>query len=96
MEEDEEKSPKASSLTLTEVLKTPAEGEEVERIRKRKRTEEQPREIAPIVEAEEEFLNEEMGGFEDYTEQPLLSPNAKETILTPISVEENGKKRVEV
>ena len=36
--EDEEKSPKAYFLTLIGVLKTPEEGEEVERIRKRRRT----------------------------------------------------------
>ena len=69
---------KASSLTLIGVLKTPAEDEEVERIRKRKRVEkEHLRETAPIVEAKEEFENEEMGGFEDYTEQPVLSSNVE-------------------
>ena len=36
----EEKCPKASHLTLIGVLKTLAEGEEVERIKKRRRTEE--------------------------------------------------------
>ena len=38
--EEEEKSLKASPLTLTGALKASIEGEEVERIRKRKRTEE--------------------------------------------------------
>ena len=36
--EEEEKSPKDSSLTLIGVLKTPIKGEEVERIKKRIRT----------------------------------------------------------
>ena len=68
VEEDEKKSLKASPLTLTGVLKTPAEDEEVERIRKRKRVEkEQPRETVLIVEVEGRFENEEMGNFEDYT-----------------------------
>ena len=52
--EDEEKSPKASHLTVNGVLKTLIEGEEVDRIIKRRRTEEQPREIVLVVEAEEE------------------------------------------
>ena len=95
--ETEEKCLKYSPLTLTGVLKTPKEDEEVERIRKRKIVEkEQPRETVPIVEAEEEFEIEEMGGFEDYTKQPVLSPNAKEIIPTPVRVEERGKRRVEV
>ena len=54
--EIEEKCSKASPLTPTGVLKTPAEGEEVERIGKRKRVEkESPRETVPTVEAKEEF-----------------------------------------
>ena len=59
--EDKEKSPKAFPLTPTGVLKTPIEGEEVERIKKRRRTEEQPRETVLVVEAEEEFVNEKGG-----------------------------------
>ena len=67
--EDEEKSLEASPLTLTGVLKTPVEEEEVERIRKRKMVEkEQPRELVPTVEAEGRFENGERGNFEDYTE----------------------------
>ena len=62
--EDEEKSPKSSPLTLTRVLKTLAEGEKVERIRKRI-TKEKPKETVPIVEAEGEFEIEERGVFED-------------------------------
>ena len=37
--EDEEKIPKASLLTFTRILKTPAEDEEVDKITKRKRVE---------------------------------------------------------
>ena len=60
--EDEENSPKASPLTLTGVLKPPIEGEEVERIRKRKIVEtEQPRESVPLVEAEAELKHEKLG-----------------------------------
>ena len=63
--EIEEKCPRSSSLTLTMVLKTPAQGEEVERARKRKITyTDFPREVAPA--AEEELEIEEIGGFEDY------------------------------
>ena len=48
--ETEEKCPRSSPLTLTGVLKTPAQGEEVERARKRKRADTYfPREAAPIV-----------------------------------------------
>ena len=48
--ETEEKCLRASPLTLTGVLKTPAQGEEVERVRKRKRaTTELPREATFIV-----------------------------------------------
>ena len=50
--EEQEKSLRSFSLTLTRVLKTPSEGEEVERIKKRRRTEEQPRETVLIVESE--------------------------------------------
>ena len=95
--ETEEKFPKASPLTLSRVLKTPVEDEEVERIRKRKIVEkEQPMETVLIVEAEEEFENEEMGGFEDYIEKPVLSPNFEETIPSLVRVEERGKRKAEV
>ena len=61
-----EKCPKTSPLTLTIVCKTPSKDEEVERIRKRKRVnKEQSRETVPVVEAEEEFENEEIEGFKD-------------------------------
>ena len=63
MAEDEEKSPKASPLTLAGVLKTLVEGEEVERIRKRRSTEEQPRETILRLEDDGEFENEERGVF---------------------------------
>ena len=59
MAEDEEKSMKASPLTLTRVLKTSAKGEEVERIIKRRKAEEQHRETVPTVEVEREFEIEE-------------------------------------
>ena len=96
MAKDEEKSPKASHLTLTGVLKTPTEGEEVERIKKRRRTKEQPREIIPTVEAKGEFENEERGIFEDYTEQPMLfATTIEETIAPPIITENRGKQRAE-
>ena len=63
MNEEEEKCPKASPLTLPRALKAPGKAEEVERIRKRKRTEEQPREPIHTVEAEEENdSGEERGG----------------------------------
>ena len=92
-----EKCPKSSPLTLTGVLKTLIGDEKVKIIRKRKIIEkEQPKETVLIVEAEEEFENEEMGGFEDYTEQSVLSPNAKKTILALVRVEERGQIRVEV
>ena len=67
VEEEEEKIPGASPLTLTIVLKTPAEGEKIERTKKRKRAEEQARETVLIVEVEREVENEERGAFEDYT-----------------------------
>ena len=96
MAEDEENSPKASPLTLSKVLKTLSEGEEVERIRKIRRIEEQPRETIPIVEAEEEFINEEMGGFKDYTEKPVLFPTTAEEITAPPIITKNrGKQRAE-
>ena len=61
--EEEEKSPKASPLTLTEALKALVEGEEVERTRKRKRAEamEVPREPVPTTEHEEESDSQEIG-----------------------------------
>ena len=52
--EEEEKSLKASQLTLTRALKALVEGEEIERRRKRKRTEEHPRELVPTIEAKED------------------------------------------
>ena len=60
--EQEEKSLKASSLTLIGALKALVEGEEVERRRKRKRTEKQPRKPIPTIEVEKESDSEERGG----------------------------------
>ena len=86
--ETKEKCPRAFHLTLTRVLKTPACGEEVERVRKRKRaTAKLPRETAPT--AGEEL---EIGGFEDYPEQPVLSLSAEEIVPAQNRVE-RGKKR---
>ena len=94
--ETEDKCLKASPITLIGVLKTPAEGEEVERIKKRKTMEkEQSRETVPTVEAEEEFENEERGGIKDYTEQPVLSPTIEEAAPAPVRAEERGKRRAE-
>ena len=64
----EEKYPRDSPLTLTRVLKTATQGEEVERARKRKReATELPMEATPTDKEEPE--TEEMRGFEDYPEQ---------------------------
>ena len=93
--EEEEKSPKASHLTLTGVLKTPTEGEEVERIRKRRRTEEQLRD-RPYSRGCQRIENEEKGVFEYYTEQSVLFPTTTEEIAAPpIKTENKGKKRAE-
>ena len=46
-----------------------------------------------IEEAEEEFENEEMRGFKDYTEQPVLSPTTKEAAPAPIRAGKRGKRR---
>ena len=91
MVEDEEKSPKASPLTLTGVLKTPVKDEGVKRRRKRKIVEkEQPKEKIPVVEAEDE--NDEMGVFEYYIEQPGLFPTSEEETTTPpVKTENRGK-----
>ena len=94
--EHEEKSMKASPLTLTGVLKTLVEGEEVKIIRKRRRTKERPRETIPIIEVEREFENEERGVFEDYIEQPVFFPTTVEEIpAPPVSTENRGKQRAE-
>ena len=62
--ETEENCPSASPLTLTEVLKTPAQREEVERARKIMRaTIELPREATPAVEEEPETVEGGGGGW---------------------------------
>ena len=77
--ETKEKCPRSSPLTLTRVLKTPAQGKEVERARIMKRTSiELPREAIP--KAKEDPKAEEMRGFKDYPKQPMLSSRAEETI----------------
>ena len=60
--ETEEKFPRSSHLTLTRVLKTPTQGEEVERERKRKRAGTKlPRETTSAIEEEPE-TEERVGG----------------------------------
>ena len=85
-DEAEEKSPKASHLTLTRALKFLVEDEEVERIVKRKMAEAVtvPREPAPSTEQQEkEGHIEERGGgrFDAYSEQPVLPPLQKKQHL---------------
>ena len=78
--EDKERYPKASPLTLAEALKASVESKEGERrenTRKRKRAHtEVPKETAPTAVVEEEASSEERGGFEPYTGQLVLSPTA--------------------
>ena len=55
---------------------------------------EQPRETVSIVVAEKEFESEERGGgFEDYTEEPILSPITIEETTTPVIITESRGKR---
>ena len=91
--ETEEKCPRPSPLTLTGVLKTLAQCEQVEKARKRKRAYTNfPREEDPTVEEEPE--TEEIWGFEDYPKQPMLSPSAAEILLAQ-NIAERGKRRAE-
>ena len=75
-EVEEERCPKSSPLTLTEITTSPVEGERREKGKKRKIAEvvEVPRELVPTTEHEEEIHSEERGGFEAHSEQPVLSP----------------------
>ena len=85
MAEDEENRIKASPLTLVE-------GEEVKRIRKR-RIEEQHREPILVTDQPEgESNNVESGGFEDPSEQPMLSPIEEKT-SPPLRTKSKGKRR---
>ena len=94
--EEEENSPKATPLTLTGFFKTLAEGKKGERIKKMRRTKEQPRETVHTEEAEREVENEEREIFEDYTEQPVLFPTTVEETVAPLVRTENrGKQRAE-
>ena len=68
-------------------------GDKVERIGKIKRIEERPRKPVPIVEVEDESENEERWGFEDYSEQPVLSPIEDEAAPAHIRGENRGKQR---
>ena len=54
---------------------------------------EQPRETVPIVKVEEEFENEERGGFEDYTGQLVLSPTTIEEIAAPPIITKSRRNR---
>ena len=77
----EEKCPRSSHLIFIGVLKTLAQGEEVNKERKRKRTTtELPREA--ILEVGEEPKSKEIGGFKDYPKQPVLSARVEETMPT--------------
>ena len=77
--ETKKKCLRSSPLTLTGVLKNPTHGEEVERVRKRKRAAiELPKEATSTV--EEGPRTKELGGFEDYPKKLVLSFNAEETL----------------
>ena len=86
-EEEEERFPKTSPLTLIGVLKAPAESEEGKRrekpTKKRKMAETETRrgvspvkDQAPIAISYERESSEERGGFEADLEQPMRSPVA--------------------
>ena len=98
-EEEEERCPKTSPLTLIGVLKAPMESKEGKRrekpTKKRKMAETETRkgvspvrDQAPIAISDEGESNEERGGFEADLEQPVLSPVANKRILTHSRVEE--------
>ena len=97
--EEEERCPKASLLTLSRALKAPVEsekGERKENTRKRKRVNtEVPKEPTFTAVAEEEASREERGGFEAYSKQPMLSSTADQATPAPTRVEERGKQRAE-
>ena len=88
----EEKCPRSSLITLIGVLKTPTRDEEVERAKKKKQLQNykgrQPQQL------KKSQKQKKLGGFEDYLEQPVLSPNAKET-LSAQNRAEKGKMRAE-
>ena len=65
MNEEEEKIPKASPLTLIGALKAVVKGKKVERKRKRKRAKvmEVPKELVHRIEHEEESDSQEIGRF---------------------------------
>ena len=97
--ETEERCLRSSPLTLTRVLKAPTQGEEVKISRKRKRVAiKLPRETTPVVE-EEPKIEERGGGggegFEDYPEQLVLFPRAKEETMPTQNILERGNRRAE-
>ena len=93
---EEEKCPKSSPLTLSGITKGPIENEKWERRRNRKITVEEPRELVPTIEAEEESDSEERWGFEAHSKQPMLSLATEEATLAHIITENRGKQRAKV
>ena len=75
----EERCLRSSPLTLTRVLKTPTQGEEVERARKKKKVASKLlREAASIADEEREIEEKGVGGeVEDYSKKLVLSPRAE-------------------
>ena len=97
---EDERCPKASHPTLAGVYKAPVEskeGERIEKTRKRKRagTTKEPKEPAPITVPKEEATSEEMGDFEAYVEQSMLSLIADQGESAQIRAKEKGKQRAE-
>ena len=77
-EAEEERCPKASPLTLARVNKALVErneGERREKTKKRKKAEtlKEPMELAPTVVSNEGASSKEIGEYEAYEEQPVLS-----------------------
>ena len=53
-----------------------------------------PREIVPTTKLVVESNSEERGGYEAYSEQPMLSLTVEEAAPTQLRVEERGKQKV--
>ena len=87
--EREEKCPRSSPLTLNGVVKAPLQGKKVERTRKRKRATSELQEEA-VTTVEERLETEEMRGFEDSSEQLVLSSRAEEDTILAQSRTERG------
>ena len=73
---------RSSPLTLTRVLKTPTQGEEVERASKKKKVASKLLREATSIADEKQEIEERGGGgeVEDYSKQLVLSPRAEETL----------------